>query len=264
MTRDIGRPIMLSQLPARDHACASNFDVPAVRGYGERSDPPLRVPLKRSIRKECAINGSNDFDHAHRGLDGERPEHGTLNNRRTDCDTSIARAHASIHPLSGKNPIGKQCIDRAIKCACDWRLVDIVHESTKANVVTAWTCRDLRPGVTIELRLASPNRTHDTHRCYPRISRWRPAANGRSYGKPNEDSPTRAARSANIPRTPARRTSAGRPPLRPARETGPVLRHDLLMEIMGHSSVDVTSRYAHLTNQLTDAELLRADVQLAI
>jgi len=36
------------------------------------------------------------------------------------------------------------------------------------------------------------------------------------------------------------------------------------MEIMGHSSVDVTSRYAHLTNQLTDAELLRADVQLAI
>lgn len=36
-----------------------------------------------------------------------------------------------------------------------------------------------------------------------------------------------------------------------------------LMEIMGHSSVDVTARYAHLTNQLTDAELARADIRLA-
>ena len=36
-----------------------------------------------------------------------------------------------------------------------------------------------------------------------------------------------------------------------------------LKEIMGHSSVQVTERYAHLTNQLTDAELARADVRLA-
>jgi hypothetical protein len=36
-----------------------------------------------------------------------------------------------------------------------------------------------------------------------------------------------------------------------------------LEEIMGHSSVQVTERYAHLTNQLTDAELARADVRLA-
>ncbi len=35
-----------------------------------------------------------------------------------------------------------------------------------------------------------------------------------------------------------------------------------LMEIMGHSSVDVTARYAHLTNELTDAELVRADIRL--
>jgi len=35
-----------------------------------------------------------------------------------------------------------------------------------------------------------------------------------------------------------------------------------LKEIMGHSSVQVTERYAHLTNQLTDAELARAHVQL--
>jgi integrase len=36
-----------------------------------------------------------------------------------------------------------------------------------------------------------------------------------------------------------------------------------LKEIMGHSSVQVIERYAHLTNQLTDAELARADVRLA-
>jgi site-specific recombinase XerD len=36
-----------------------------------------------------------------------------------------------------------------------------------------------------------------------------------------------------------------------------------LKEIMGHSSVQVTERYAHLTNQLTDAELARADIRLA-
>jgi len=36
-----------------------------------------------------------------------------------------------------------------------------------------------------------------------------------------------------------------------------------LKEIMGHSSVDVTARYAYLTNQLTDAELARADIRLA-
>ena len=36
-----------------------------------------------------------------------------------------------------------------------------------------------------------------------------------------------------------------------------------LKEIMGHSSVQVTERYAHLTNQLTDAELSRADIKLA-
>jgi integrase len=36
-----------------------------------------------------------------------------------------------------------------------------------------------------------------------------------------------------------------------------------LKEIMGHSSVQVTERYAHLTNQLTEAELARADVRLA-
>lgn len=36
-----------------------------------------------------------------------------------------------------------------------------------------------------------------------------------------------------------------------------------LKEIMGHSTVQVTERYAHLTNQLTDAELARADVRLA-
>ena len=36
-----------------------------------------------------------------------------------------------------------------------------------------------------------------------------------------------------------------------------------LKEIMGHSSVQVTERYAHLTNQLTAAELAQADVRLA-
>jgi integrase len=36
-----------------------------------------------------------------------------------------------------------------------------------------------------------------------------------------------------------------------------------LKEIMGHSSVQVTERYAHLTTQLTDAELARADIRLA-
>ena len=36
-----------------------------------------------------------------------------------------------------------------------------------------------------------------------------------------------------------------------------------LKEIMGHSSVQVTERYAHLTNELTRAELARADVRLA-
>ena len=36
-----------------------------------------------------------------------------------------------------------------------------------------------------------------------------------------------------------------------------------LKEIMGHSTVQVTERYAHLTNQLTDAELARADIRLA-
>ena len=36
-----------------------------------------------------------------------------------------------------------------------------------------------------------------------------------------------------------------------------------LKEIMGHSSVTTTERYAHLTSQLTDAELARADVKLA-
>jgi hypothetical protein len=36
-----------------------------------------------------------------------------------------------------------------------------------------------------------------------------------------------------------------------------------LKEIMGHSTVQVTERYAHLTNQLTDAELARADIGLA-
>ena len=36
-----------------------------------------------------------------------------------------------------------------------------------------------------------------------------------------------------------------------------------LKEIMGHSSVQVTERCAHLTNQLTDAELARADIRLA-
>ena len=36
-----------------------------------------------------------------------------------------------------------------------------------------------------------------------------------------------------------------------------------LKEIMGHSSVQVIERCAHLTNQLTDAELARADVRLA-
>jgi hypothetical protein len=36
-----------------------------------------------------------------------------------------------------------------------------------------------------------------------------------------------------------------------------------LKEIVGPSTVQVTERYAHLTNQLTDAELSRADIKLA-
>jgi hypothetical protein len=75
------------------------------------------MTLERGVGKGRAIVGLLKLNDPNGGLDREWPCYHPLNNRRTDSDAMISRAHMRNHSMGCKDPVHEQRVYSASKIA---------------------------------------------------------------------------------------------------------------------------------------------------